>query len=124
MTEIKIDPKLNKPVERALAPHADALLAAPLGSRYVAVVELAVVEHAERSNGEIDDNGDPLTVNVAKVRPVLLEIATGDDAEHVRRALRALWTKRTADGTLTGATDVENAEANLRFAAALIGGAE
>lgn len=120
MTEIKIDPKLNKPVEKALEPHGDALLAAPLGTRYVAVVELAVVEHAEKSTGDVDDNGDPLTVHVAKVRPVLLEIAQGDDAEHVRRTLRALWTKRTADGTLTGADDQERAEATLRFSADLI----
>ncbi|GAA1455426.1 hypothetical protein [Nocardiopsis tropica] len=118
MTEVKIDPKLNKPMEKALAPHADDLLAAPLGTRVVAIVELAVVEHAEKGEG------DDQVAHVAKIRPVLMEIATGDDAEHVRRALRALWTKRTSDGTLTGADDQERAEATLRFSADLIGGVE
>jgi len=116
MTEIKIDPKLNAPIAKALEPHADELLAAALGTRVVALVELSVVEHAER--GDSDDE----VAHVVKIRPVLMEIATGDDEHHVRRAQRALWSKRTAEGTITGDTDRAHAEADIRHAAALIGG--
>jgi hypothetical protein len=124
MTDIKIDPKTNVPVEKALEPHGDALLAAPLGTRVVALVEFAVTEHTEKGDGQIDDDGEPLASHVVKIRPVRIEIATGDDEHHLRRAFRALWTKRTADGTITGAADTATAEADIRLAAGLIGGAE
>lgn len=116
MTEIKIDPKLNAPITKALEPHGAELLAASLGTRVVALVELSVVEHAER--GDSDDE----VAHVVKLRPVLMEIATGDDEHHLRRAHRALWSKRTAEGTITGDADCAHAEADIRHTAALIGG--
>lgn len=116
MTEIKLDAKLNAPIVKALEPHADELLAAPLGTRVVALVELSVVEHAER--GDSDDE----VAHVVKIRPVLMEIATGDDEHHLRRAHRALWSKRTAEGTITGDADRAQAEGDIRYVSALIGG--
>lgn len=115
--DVKLTGRLPRRVEQALAPHASAMYARP-GSRWVALVEVEVHERTETT--ETNDDGEPERTHTVRLRVADLEIATGDAAEHVREALRALWARRTSSGTLDGALAAAEADTAVRLLPALL----
>lgn len=91
--DVKLDTKILADVAEALEPHADQMFKQRRG-RWVAVVELA---HVERTEPGPDEDKNP----AVKLRVTDLEIAAGAYYEdEVRKLMRALYQRRTSDGTL------------------------
>lgn len=115
--DVRLTGRLPRRVEHALAPHASAMYARP-GSRWVALVEVEVHERTETT--ETNADGEPERTHTVRLRVADLEIATGDAAEYVREALRALWARRTASGTLDGALADAEADTAVRLLPGLL----
>lgn len=106
MTTVKIDSKLGSNASLGIEDLSARLFAKP-GMRIVAVVELA---HIERTQPAPDEDKEPSV----KLGIKSLEVARGGRQEDaVRRALHALYTLRTASGTITEDGDVELSERTL-----------
>jgi hypothetical protein len=106
MTAVKIDPKLSANASLGIEEHTGRLYSKP-GMRILAVVELA---HVERTQPAPDEDKEPSV----KLGIKHLEVARGGRAEEaVRRALHALYTIRTASGTLDGDGEVQLSERTL-----------
>lgn len=91
--DVKFDTKVLADVAEALEPHASEMFKQRKG-RWIAVVELA---HVERTEPGPDEEKNP----TVKLRVTDLEIAsTAFLEDQARQLLRALYQRRTADGTL------------------------
>lgn len=118
MTTAKLVAQLRKRVAEALAPHAEHLYQ-HRGERLVALVELEVCERVETT--ETDEDGTEYPAHTVKLRVSELEVASGEHADHTRRALRALWANRTADGTLDESVARADADRDVRPLPGLLG---
>lgn len=106
MTAVKLASKLSNQALDGLAEYVPGLYANP-GKRVIAIVELA---HIERNQPAPDEDKEAsVTLGIKH-----LEIANPEQENAVRQALRALYTLRTAYGSLTEAADVELGEETLR----------
>ncbi|MEU4947677.1 hypothetical protein [Streptomyces lavendulae] len=91
--DVKLDSKILTDVAEALEPYASEMFKQRKG-RWVAVVEFT---HVERTEPGPDEEKDPSV----KVRITDLEIAAGAYYEdEVRKLMRTLYLRRTAEGTL------------------------
>lgn len=99
MTVAKIGTTLSAQAAEVLGQHADWLYKHP-GGKIVAVIEL---EHLER----VEPAPDTERKKVVVLRPSMLEVATPDQEETLRKAASAMHLIRTAYGTLTEDGDVE-----------------
>lgn len=107
MTAVKLDSKPSTAAAVALLPHADGLFRDPT-KRLVALVELT---HVERTQPGPDEDKE----QTVKVRITHLEIGDDKLEEPLRRAMRALYTQRTAYGTLDQDTgEIELGEDTVR----------
>ena len=89
----------------ALTPHAAAMYAT-LGKRVVIIAELA---SSERTQVAADEEKDvSVTLQIKQ-----LEVAAGELEDPVRKAMEALYTQRTAYGTLTEDQAVELSKTTL-----------
>ena len=118
MTTAKLVAHLRKRVAQALDPHA-ARLYSRRGERLVALVELEVCGRGESAETYAD--GEEYPAHAVKPRVSELEVASGEHADHVRRALRALWARRTADGTLDEPLADADADRDVRLLVGLLG---
>lgn len=116
MTAVKLLSQLRKRVVEALEPHAAQMY--ERREHWVALVEFEVHERIETT--ETDADGNEYLVETARLRVSSLEIATGDAEHHVREALRALWSRRTASGTLDEPLAGREAETAVRLLPGLI----
>lgn len=107
-TDIKLDSKLTTSSGDALVDHAKSLYNR-LGSRRVAIVELAAVERTTPAPEEDKAPG-------VKLRIVGMEVAGPAQEEIVREAQRALYLQRTARGTLSEEHELEISKETLRLA--------
>ena len=106
MTTAKIATKLSNQAMEGLGQYVPGLYANP-GKRVVAIVELA---HIERNQPAPDEDKEAtVTLGIKH-----LEIANPEQENTLRQALRALYTLRTAYGSLTETADVELGEETLR----------
>jgi len=112
MTLAKISGKPTTAASSGLAPHIENLYNRP-GARVVGIVEL---EHIERTQPAPESEADP----VVKLRLSHLEIASDRQEEYLRDTLLALYTIRTAAGTLTEAGEVELAESTVEGTGGLV----
>lgn len=108
MTTIKIQGKLPVAVTDVLAPLAETIYKDP-GGYLVAIVELRHVDHNDPAE-DIDD-----IKRRAELRIVSIEVGHGEQEDALRRAQRALYAVRTADGTLDPDGEVALAEDTLRL---------
>lgn len=113
MTTVKINGKLGSNASVAIEELTGKLFAKP-GIRIVGVVELA---HIERTQPAPDEDKEPsVTLGIKH-----LEIARGGEQEHaIRDALKALYTLRSASGTLTETDDVQLSERTLQLTAGMV----
>lgn len=106
MTAVKLASKLANQALEGLAEHIPGLYANP-GRRVVAIIELA---HIERNQPAPDEDKEAsVTLGIKH-----MEIANTEQENNIRQALRALYTPRTAWGSLTETADVELGEETLR----------
>lgn len=103
--KIKIAGGVAKHAADALAPYAETLYQG-LGRTIVVIAELTAIERLEIADEEKKDPSVTLQLKH-------LEVAGTEQEENVRRAMRALNTQRTANGTLTEDHDVELSAATL-----------
>lgn len=116
-TKVKLDSKLGAPASAAIELVAQAIYNRP-GARMVAIVELA---HTERTQPAPEEDTDPSV----KLTIKHLELAReGKHDEWVRKAMRALYLQRTAQGKLDEAYEVELSERTLAQTADLLQGVE
>jgi hypothetical protein len=108
MTAIKVQGKLGANAAEAISRHAGPLFAR-LGATRLAVVELRSAERMEPAAGE--DKEQSVTLRVSA-----LEVANADQEDILRKVLHALYTQRTAYGTLTEDGDLEVSEGTLERA--------
>lgn len=99
MTTVKIVGKPRAAAAGSLEEQADWLYNHP-GARMVGVIEFAHVERTEVPADEDKDRSVSLAIT-------MLELATTDQEEPVRKAQRALFLNRTASGTLDIDGEVE-----------------
>jgi hypothetical protein len=99
VTTVKIQGKPRAAATGAIELRADYLYTTP-GARVIGVVEFA---HTERTEPAPDTEKDR-TVTLAISA---LELATHEQAETLRKAMRALYLERTAEGTLDIDGEVE-----------------
>lgn len=99
MTVVKIGTALSAQASEALTQHADWLYKHP-GGRIVGIVEF---EHLER----VEPAPDTERKKVVVLRPSMLQVATPDQEETLRKAASAMHLIRTAAGTLTEEGDIE-----------------
>ena len=106
MTTVKIDSKLGSNASLGIEDLSARLFAKP-GMRVVAIVELA---HVERTQPAPDEDKEPSV----KLGIKALEVARGGRQEDaVRKTLAALYTIRTASGTLDPEGEVELSERTI-----------
>lgn len=116
-TKVKLDSKLGGPASAAIEPLAKTLYDKQ-GVRIVGIVELM---HVERTQPAPDEDTDPSV----KLAIKHLELARGGEHEEwVRKAMRALYLQRSAQGTLDEAHEVELSERTLEQVADLLQGVE
>lgn len=116
MTVMKLAYQLKGQASEALAPHVDRVFNNP-GSTFLAVVEFRHSERVEYA----DEDAEPSV----KCRVASMEVAnTGEQEQHVRSLLRALYLQRTAQGTLDDAGEVRLSKATIENAAGLVGAEE
>jgi hypothetical protein len=105
MTTLKLDGSPGAGALSALEPHIPLMYADP--SRHlVAIVEW---RHIERVQPAPDTDKEPSV----KVKLVSCEIPVGEQVDAVRAAARAIFLRRTAQGTLTEQLDVEMTEQTI-----------
>lgn len=92
MTAVKLDSKITAYVETALEPWAQEMFN-QRGGHWPAVVELHHVERAEPADTEDKQE-------TVKLRITRLEVPDHEHHEQIREVQRALYTVRTAEGTL------------------------
>ncbi|WP_327169517.1 hypothetical protein [Streptomyces subrutilus] len=91
--DVKLDTKILADVAEGLEPFADQMFKQRKG-RWIAIVELA---HVERTEPGPDEEKNP----TVKLRVTDLEIAaTAYTEDELRKLLRAMYQRRTSDGTL------------------------
>jgi hypothetical protein len=112
MTKIKVDGALATKAQESLERLTTQLYNRP-GMRIVAVVELA---HVERTQPAPDEDKEA----VVKLGIKSIEVADTEQEEHLRQVLRALYTQRTAYGTLDPDGEVELGEQTLRLAGGMM----
>ena len=105
MTTLKLDGTPGSGALAALEVHVPGIYADP-GRKFVALVEFA---HIERVQPAPDADKEPSV----KVKMIGCEIPVGEQVDAVRSAQRALYLRRTAQGTLTEQLDVEMTERTL-----------
>lgn len=105
MTTLKLDGTPGSGALAALEVHVPGIYADP-GRKFVAIVEFA---HIERVQPAPDADKEPSV----KVKLIGCEIPVGEQVDAVRTAARALFLRRTAQGTLTEELDVELTERTL-----------
>jgi hypothetical protein len=105
VTVVKLKAQLAGNASMALEPHVPVLYAVP-GKRIVGIVELGAVERSQPAPGE--DKDPSVTLQIKS-----MEIAVDRCEDHLREALRALHTQRTAYGTLNADSDVELSESTI-----------
>jgi hypothetical protein len=116
MTKMKLDYRLQGQASEALAAHVDRIYRDP-GSTFLAVVEF---RHSERIE-YADEDAEPSV----KCRVASMEVANaGEQEQHVRSLLRALFLQRTAQGTLDDAGEVKLSKQTIESAAGLATGEE
>lgn len=104
--KVKITGTLPATASESLSLHAPTMYAA-LGTRRIAIVEIAGVERTEIADDE--DKAPVLTLQIKA-----MEVAEqGDTEDAVRRAMDALYTLRTATGTLTEDGDLEMTQSTI-----------
>lgn len=106
MTTVKLTGKPTAAVSQMLGEHADWLYNNP-GGRLVAVVEF---QHTDRTEPAPDASDKDRSVNL---RMSMLEIASDEQAEVLRKAARAMFTIRTTTGTLDPEGEVEMSQVVL-----------
>ncbi len=104
---VKLEGKLSTGAADGIEPHAPKLYDR-LGHRMVGVVELTSIERTQLAD---DEEKEP----TVKIRLSALEIATPDQEPVLRDAMRALYSLRTATGTLTEDGETELAKSTLRI---------
>ena len=107
MTAVKIEGKVSTAAADALMRHADWLYNHPSG-KIVGITELSHVERTEPAPDEDRERSVKLRLNI-------LEIASPEQEEALRQAMRALYLHRTAQGTLTEDMDIDVAKQTLRL---------
>lgn len=116
MTKMKLDYRLQGQASEALAAHVDRIYRDP-GATFLAVVEFRHSERVEYA----DEDAEPSV----KCRVASMEVAnTGEQEQHVRSLLRALYLQRTAQGTLDDAGEVKLSKQTIEQAAGLAMGEE
>lgn len=116
MTKMKLDYRLQGQASEALAAHVDRIYRDP-GSVFLAIVEF---RHSERIE-YADEDAEPSV----KCRVASMEVASsGEQEDQVRALLRALFLRRTAQGTLDDAGEVKLSKQTITSAAGVVGGAE
>lgn len=112
MTKMKVG-ALSAAAQAALEPHVGRVYASP-GSTFLCIAEY---EHVERTQpGPRSDKEAQVTVV-----PTSLEVAVGEHAHPIREAMRALYTLRTATGTLDeDSGQIELSENTIRQTAGMI----
>lgn len=105
MTTLKLDGTPGSGALAGIEAHVPGIYNDP-GRKFVAIVELA---HIERVQPAPDADKEPSV----KCKVISCEIPVGEQVDAVRSALRALWLRRTAQGTLTEQLDVEMTERTL-----------
>jgi hypothetical protein len=112
VTKLKFD---TAPSGNAIAAMQDlaGVLAAKPGMRIVGVCELAHVERVEPAPGEDKET-------VVKLRVTQLEVARGEQENHVRQCMAALHRHRTATGKLGEDMEVELSERTIELTAGVL----
>jgi hypothetical protein len=105
VTTLKLDGTPGSSALDALEPHIPAIYADP-GRHVMAIVEWRHVERVQPAPGTDKEPS-------VKVKMVSCEIPIGEQVDAVRSAQRALYLRRTAQGTLTEQLDVEMTERTL-----------
>lgn len=90
--KLKLGSSLSASAQESLDDLISPLFSKP-GMRILAITEWA---HIERTQPAPDEGKEPSVTMGVK----LIEVARGEQVEHVRKALRALHVQRTARGTL------------------------
>lgn len=106
MTTAKIVSKMTTAAEAGLEPSVLPLYNAP-GATVVAVVELQHIERVQPAPGSE-------TAATVRLRINHLEVAGTEQETTLREAMMALYTLRTASGTLDAAGEIELSERTLR----------
>ena len=101
----KLATKMGANAESVMEIHAPALYA-KLGSSRVGIVEIVSTERTEVANH--DDDQVSVTLRIRH-----LELASPAAEDDMRRALKALFTQRTAYGTMTEDLDVELSQTTI-----------
>jgi hypothetical protein len=112
VTTVKLDSKLGGGPAAAIEPHIPALYGKP-GCRVMVIAELA---HTERTQPAPDSDGEPSV----KMRISSMEIASKEQEGAVREALRALYSQRTAYGTIDEYGQVVLTETTLKHTGGLL----
>lgn len=116
MTKVKLD---GTPSGNAIIAFADLTnaLFRKQGMRIIGVCELTHVERTEPAPDE-DKEGS------VKLRLTGLEIARGDQEDHLRKAMDALYRHRTASGTIDEELDPQLSERTLEMTGDLLDAVE
>jgi adhesin HecA-like repeat protein len=114
--KVKLDGSVASNASLALDPLAARLFNNP-GMRIVGVVELA---HVERTEPAPDEDKE----SVVKLGIKHLEIGRDEQEDHLRRAMRALYLHRTAQGKLDEDGEVELSQRTLELTAGLLNSVE
>lgn len=107
MTAVKINGRPSASASEAVERYADTLYRNQ-GARIVVVAEL---KHAARTEPAPDEEKD----RSVELKISALEVASPEQAEDLRKAMRALHLHRTAQGTLDEDGDIELANQTLRL---------
>lgn len=112
MTKLKFD---TTPSGNALDAMEDlgGPLAAKPGMRIVGVCELAHVERVEPAPGEDKET-------TVKLRVTQLEVARGEQENHIRQCMAAMYRHRTATGKLGEEMEVELSERTIELTAGVL----
>lgn len=111
-TKIKLDSKIGGGPSNALEPLVRQIWDKP-GTRFVGVVEFA---HVERTEPAPDTDGDPSV----KIRMSALEVAPKDHEGAIREVMRAMYSMRTARGTLDEEGELQLSKSTVERAAGLL----
>lgn len=105
MTAMKIKGKLAGLAVQSLFDLTKPVYDHP-GVRLIGVVELAHIERSEPAPGE--DQEASVTMQIKAI-----EIAHGDQQDHLRRAMHSLYMHRTAQGTIDEALEPQLSESTI-----------
>lgn len=116
MTTLKIESKPSTGAANALGRHVEAIYHTT-GARRIGVVELVRTGRTEPDPGV--DKDPSVSMRIGS-----LEIATPEQEDFLRQAMRALHLHRTAQGTLDETGDIELSERTLEYLPARLDAAE